>query len=94
MNEKIWVRSKWKKEDLLGHSVEFKLPIEGGEVHGVGQLIVASNPEGYLSINIRTNLHGDVPNEKGVHDFHLNQWAADRLERHSDKNKANFTCLS
>lgn len=94
MSEKIWVQSKWKLEDLQAESVEFKLPVQDGEVTGVGQFVVADNPEGQLSINIRTNLKGEGTRNDGMHDFHLNQWAADRIERNSNKASAAFKCIS
>ncbi len=94
MSEKIWIQSKWKLEDLHTESIEFKLPVQDGEVTGVGQLVVVSNPDGLLSINIRTNLKGEGDRKDGMHDFHLNQWAADRIELHPEKEKAMYRCTS
>ncbi|MBI2949610.1 MAG: hypothetical protein HYY23_18395 [Verrucomicrobia bacterium] len=94
MSEQIWVHSKWKCEELHAESVEFKIPVQDGEAQGVGQFVVSRNPEGLLSIDIRTNLHGDASIADGTYDFHLNQWAADRIERHPDRMKAVFRCFS
>lgn len=94
MSDKIWITSKWKLEELQAESVEFKLPVQDGEVTGVGQFVVTDNSEGQLSINIRTNLKGEGTRKDGMHDFHLNQWAADRIERHSDRTTATFKCVS
>ena len=94
MSEQIWVRSTWKCEELHAEIVEFKIPTQEGEVQGIGQFVVARNPEGLLSIDIRTNLRGDASIERGTYNFHLNQWAADHIERHPDPKTANFRCLS
>ena len=93
MSEQIWVQSKWKCEDLHAESVEFKIPVSDGEAHGLGQFVVSSNPEGLLCINIRTNLRGDEVVAAGTYDFHLAQWAADRIERHPDPKTAGFRCF-
>jgi hypothetical protein len=93
MSETIWIRSKWTFDDLNGESVEFKLPLQDGEVHGLGQLVASQGADGLLSIDIRTVLRGDTQTEKGTFNFHLNQWAADRLERHPDKAIADFRCF-
>lgn len=94
MSDKIWVRSKWDLEELNSKSVEFKLPVQGGEAVGLGQFVVAQNAEGLLNINIRTLLRGDNVSEQGtMHDFHLNQWAADRIERHPNRATADFRCV-
>ena len=93
MSEQIWVRSKWKYEELHAGSVEFKIPIQEGEVHGIGQFVVTRNPEGLLIIDIRTNLHGDASVADGTYDFHLGQWAADRIERHPQPATADFRCF-
>lgn len=92
MNEKICVRCKWTCEELHTASVEFKLPVQDGEATGIGQFVVSSEPEGLLSIDIRTNLRGDAVVAGGVYNFHLNQWAADHIERHPDSKTADFRC--
>jgi hypothetical protein len=93
MSEQIWVRSKWKCEELHAESVEFKIPVQDGEAHGIGQFVVAQNPEGLLSIDIRTTLRGDAVVSDGTYNFHLGQWAADRIERHPDPKMADFRCF-
>ncbi|MSU20693.1 MAG: hypothetical protein EXS30_04790 [Pedosphaera sp.] len=93
MSELIWIRSKWKLEDIHSESVEFKLPVQDGEAHGVGQFVASRNPEGLLSIDIRTILRGDNPNERGTFNFHVSQWAADRIERHPNSAVAKFRCF-
>ena len=76
-------------------SVEFKLPVQGGEAVGLGQFVVSENTEGLLNINIRTLLRGqNLTDQSAMHDFHLNQWAADRIERHPDRATADFRCVS
>jgi hypothetical protein len=95
MSDKIWVRSKWQREELDAKSVEFKLPVQDGEAVGVGQFVVSQSADGLLSINIRTLLRADNPSDKPMmHDFHLNQWAADRIEKHPDKKSADFRCVA
>ena len=92
MSEKIWVQSKWKLEELQAESVEFKLPVQDGEVTGIGQFVVTDNSEGQLSINIRTNLKGEGDRKDGMHDFHLNQWATDQIERNRGGSEVAFRC--
>jgi hypothetical protein len=93
MSDRIWVRSKWKSEDLHSSTIEFRLPIQDGEVEGVGQLIVEDGADGLLSIDIRTVLRGETAAEQGTFNFHVNQWAADQIERHSDPSRAEFSCI-
>lgn len=93
MTEQIWVHSKWKCEELHTQSVEFKLQVDGGEAHGLGQFVVSSNAEGWLSIDIRTNLRGDTVIPDGTYDFHLSQQVANCIERHPNRKTADFRCF-
>lgn len=92
MSDKIWVQTKWKLEDLHTESVQFKLPVQDGEVTGYGQFVVTADSQGMLSIDIRTRLTGEPDRKDGMHDFHLNQWAADQIERNPAGNEVNFRC--
>jgi len=74
----IWVKSKWKREDLNGKTVAFKLP---DQKIVRGKLCVSANPQGLLSIVVEQDL-GPAPSGKGiVNNYHFAQKDADKLER-------------
>ena len=83
-----WVKSKWKREDLDGKTVEFSLTDKGGKREGMGKFLVRENLSGKIAIYILTRLN--IAEIRYV----LYQGAASKIERHPDLAVAEFRLLA
>jgi len=88
--ETLWISSKWTKDDLHGKSVEFRIPLRGGTVHGVGEFWVRRNPRGLLAIDVVTDEPGRNWAQRMLRSYKVPQAGADRIKRHPDSTVANF----
>lgn len=87
--EPIWTKSQWRSDDLDHKTVEFRLPMKGGAVHGTGKFWVRSRGD-LQSIEIVTDTQGRNWAERIQSHFVLPQIAVDRIEKHPDQNVAQF----
>ena len=88
-----WVRSQWSREDLDGKTVEFRLPIQNGFAQGIGQFVVRKNPDGMLAVDVETDEQGRHWAERIQIRYHLQQTAVERISRHQDKSRAEFSLI-
>ncbi len=88
----IWTKSKWKRSDLDGKSVEFYLTSETEEIHGIGKFVIGGpNPKGQLFVMIELDLPGRHWSERIQVRYYLPQGYVDRIRAHPDpKQKIDF----
>lgn len=86
----IWTKSKWHKDDIDHKTVEFRIPTERGNEHGVGEFWVRQNPAGLLAVEVVTDLQGKDWAERVHTRYCLPQIGVDRIERHPDQTVAAF----
>src|SRR6266436_5144842 len=88
----IWTKSKWKKSDLEGKSVEFDLvdSARGVGVRGVGEFVVSQKPSGLLFVQIELILQGRNWAERIQVRYYLPQVYVDRIRQHPDQTVAAF----
>jgi len=74
----IWVKSKWKSEELDGEFIRFMLRKPGRELGGVGKLYVRKNGIGEIAVDIFVD---EYPTPyKGIQTrIWLNQAAVDKI---------------
>ena len=85
----IWTKSKWSYDDLQGKTVEFKIPIKRGRVHGIGDFLIKVNPAGFLAIDVTVD-EALTWSQRVVHRYHIPQEGVDLIERHPDPKIADF----
>jgi hypothetical protein len=85
----IWVKSKWKREELDGKLVEFKLTAPGRELSGVGHFQVLENTRGEIAIDIFIDEHPS-PYEGVLTRIWLAQDAVDKIELNPKPEPAPF----
>ncbi len=86
----IWVKSARSQDDLDHKRVEFRIPVHGGTVHGLGEFWVRKNPAGLLSVDAVTDVQGRNGAERIQTRYHLPQAAVDRIVKHPDSKVADF----
>ena len=85
----IWVKSKWKAEELNGSLIEFRIDSPKRLLGGVGELKVRENALGEISVDIFI----DEP-KKGISTrIWLAQDAVDRIELNPKLTPAKFRLL-
>jgi hypothetical protein len=85
----VWVKSKWKAEELNGNFIEFRLDSPKRLLWGVGKLAVHENARGEISVDIFI----DEP-RKGISTrVWLAQDAVDRIELNPKSKTAKFRLL-
>jgi hypothetical protein len=77
--ETIWVKSKWKKDEIDHKRVEFRIPARGGIAHGLAEFWVRQNPDGLVAIDVVTDVQGRNWAERFQTRYHLPQAAVDRI---------------
>jgi hypothetical protein len=85
----IWVKSKWKAEELDGKLVEFKLKAPTFWVEGVGKFLVRKNPKGEIAIDICVFKH-QGPHQIAETRYYLFQATADKIEVNPNSEVAPF----
>jgi hypothetical protein len=75
-NAPVWVRSKWKAEELDGQLIEFDLNSPKRRLWGIGKLAVRENPEK----KIRVDIFIDEPDKGITTRIWLAQEAVDKIE--------------
>jgi hypothetical protein len=79
----IWTKSKWKKSDLDGKSVEFCLTSGTQQVSGVGKFVIGGpNPKGLLFVMIEVISQGRHWSEFLQTRFYLPQGYVDKIRPH------------
>jgi len=96
MTEPIWVKSKWKAEELDKQRVEFELLLENGEsASGIGQFDVTARPQIdellWIQIVAGEQLAGASKARQTV--FQISQMSADNIELHPNQDIARFRSL-
>lgn len=86
----IWTKSKWRKDDLDHKTVEFRIPTQRGIEHGIGEFLVRQNPAGLLAIEVVSDVRGTDWLERIQTRYYIPQVGVDRIERHSDRQVAEF----
>ena len=88
----IWVKSKWKAEELNGNLIEFRLDSPKRLLGGVGELKVRQNKLGEIAVDIFVTEHPN-PFEGIVTRIWLAQDAVDRIELNPNPKPAKFRLL-
>ena len=92
----IWVKSKWKAEELDEQYIEFvlrsKVPEGIRVLEGVGRLSVRENDRGEIAVDIFTHRE-ERANEAISTRIWLSQEAVDRIELHPKPERAKFRLL-
>jgi hypothetical protein len=90
----IWVKSKWKKEELNGQYIRFDLKSPGRELAGVGKLAVMRNSPGEIAVDIFID-ECLVPHRGVLTRIWLAEDAVDRIElnRGEDADKIKFSLV-
>ena len=96
-NPPIWVKSKWKVEDLNEQLIEFRLKSKVPQgirvVDGVGLLRVRKNPRGEIAVDIFID-QWEMPNKGVTTRIWLSQEAVDRIEPNPNQGPAKFRLLT
>ena len=88
----IWTKSKLKKNEIDGKTVEFRLTSGATETCGVGKFVVGGpNPKGLLFVQIELILPGRHNKEWLQVRYYLPQRYVDRIRKHSDSTVADFS---
>jgi hypothetical protein len=95
--ESIWVKSKWKVDELNDQTIEFRLPIDGGIgiSCGKGKLQAWSRSRADDSLTVRIEViqpTGRGPELLQIW-FQLGQKCVDRIEPHPDQTVARFQLM-
>src|SRR5438094_123744 len=80
----LWTKPNWRIDELDHKSVEFRIPIRGGSVHGIGEFWVRKNPSALLAIDIVTDVQGKNWAERVQTRYHIPQAGVDRIDHHPD----------
>ena len=83
----FWLKSrKWKRDDLDGKLVEFRITYADAVAEGIGRFIMRGNGVEMLAADIV------VPHPKEYYDnyYHLTDSLFDKIEIHPDSSKADF----
>lgn len=83
----FWLNSrKWKRDDLEGKLVEFRIAYVDAFVEGIGRFIMRGNGVELLAADIV------VPHPKEHYDnyYHLTDSLFEQIEVHPDKTRADF----
>jgi hypothetical protein len=91
-NRPIWLRSKWKMEQLDGKLVQFRLIRPEWRAEGVGQFDVDCNERGELTIDILGAQHGN-PSHWWQNRFWIFQEDEAKIELHPNQQVADFRLL-
>jgi hypothetical protein len=101
MNDKwpalIWVKSKWKVDELNKQLIDFRLPIDGGGgvVYGKGEL--QAWPRTLVDDLVTVRIEILQPTGRGLEMlqtwFQLGQMCVDRIEPHPDQTVARFQLM-
>jgi len=87
----IWTKSKWKKKELDGKSVEILWPRGRGlHISEIGKFLVSQNRDGLLFVLIEVIFAGSHWSERIQRRYYLPQAAVDRIRQHPDKSVASF----
>jgi hypothetical protein len=92
-NAPVWVKVKWKREELDKKTVEFKLTAPDHYVKGRGVFRVLGNPKGELRIDISVITH-ETPYKITEYVYHLYQPTAHKIQVNPDSKKADFLVLA
>jgi hypothetical protein len=88
----VWIKSKWKPEELNGKLVEFNLRSPNYRIEGVGEFLVRRNGRGEIAIDICVR-KWQGPHEIAVIRYYLFQKTADKIERNPNPEIAPFRLL-
>jgi hypothetical protein len=88
----VWIKSKWKAQELDGKLVEFKLTAPKFWVEGVGKFLVRENPKGEIAIDICVFKH-EGPHQIAETRYYLFQQTADKIEINPKPEIAPFRLL-
>jgi hypothetical protein len=86
----IWVKSKWKSEELDGQFISFRLRSPNQTIEGVGRIGARQNPRGEISVNIFVDEH-PTPNEGILTRIWLHQDAVDKIELNVESEPIKFS---
>jgi len=87
--EPQWTKSKWTYEQLERKTVQFRIPANRCEVHGIGEFRVRQNPKGLLAVEISVDLLSTMFSRTD-HLFSIPQAGVDAIELHADQAVAQF----
>src|SRR5258706_1447981 len=88
-NPPVWVSSKWKREELNGKLIAFRLRSPERTLEGVGELSVIENDRGQIAVDIFIN-ESVAPNQGILTRIWLSQEAVDRIEAQAEPNGPPF----
>lgn len=85
----IWVKSRWKWEELNDQTIDYYLTESFGVLHGIGRLKARPNPNGLITVDI---VACSNPTAKTAHAVRvwLGEAAVNKIELHPDQTKAKF----
>lgn len=89
----IWVKSSWKKEELDGQLVEFKLVSPNRELSGVGKFNLRENPKGEIAVYIFIDEY-PMRHQGVTTRIWLGQQAVDKIEINPNPEKAKFRVIA
>lgn len=92
-SEPIWVKSKWKADELENEAIEFRLPLKGnGIVYGFGILLARKRLDDRISVQIelKHQSQGLVQHQTGLL---LSESYVDQIEFHPKQDIAKFRLM-
>jgi len=93
--ERIWVKSKWKSEELDGKSVEFTcISRDYGQIKGNGVFMAAERAGGEIAVIISVDQQGRTPSERIDTRFYLDKKAVEAIKKNPAGSKFEFSCFT